>query len=126
VISCLTSNEDDRQDLWVSYLSGTPLDALTVKLETNRQESEENSLLETAAYQIMSELNNSDLIALISKFSILEQSIMLYLAYGLSPEAISRYKRISYIRIQQIISTIRSNSSWESYLDGIKEKIHRA
>jgi len=122
-VNRLTDDEDERQDLLLSYLSGLSPDTFSVKLTNIRVKSKEKQLLEVAAYQLMNTPAGEDLIDQMRRFSDLEKDIILYLTLGFTPQTISRYKGIGCVRVKQVISVIRSNPSWEKYLDGIKKKI---
>lgn len=125
LINCLSNDDDTRQDLWVYYLSGTPvqsLDALLVKIEAeNKFEIE----LQEAIWQLIENPPSEELSTIIEKnFSDYERNIIFCLMLGLNSSRISDLKGISQVRIKQSIATIRYNKCWEEAY-GTKEKSNR-
>ena len=118
-INCLTNDEDQRQELWLHYLSGNSEDTLVSKLEIIKK-NEIESYLEVAAIQLLSNPKHSELLTLMEEnCSEFEWSLIILVALGLSVEVISEYKGISEVRIRQALSSIRYNkliSIWEPKL----------
>ena len=116
LINCLSDNEDIRQDLWVSYLSGTPLSSLNASLVRIKAEHNETVELQKAVWQLINEPPSEELQILIANnFSDYERSIICCLMLGLDVSQISDIKGISQVRIKQSIATIRYNSIWSTH-----------
>jgi hypothetical protein len=113
LINRLTNDEDQRQSLWVHYLSGHSPSTFVSHLEKiNSDLAADESVRE----HIWRALNDHDLerfSSLLSKLSETEQSIACLLALGLTMSQLSGYKGISEIRIKQVISVMRDNNCWE-------------
>jgi hypothetical protein len=124
LINCLTNNEDLRQDLWVLYLSGKPLESLPDHLEQLNAEYTEDQKVKDAMWQLIKNPPSESLYEILEEFTDFERSIMCLLALGLSIDKIALFKGINQVRIRQAISSIRYNSSWDKYY-GIKEKLNR-
>ncbi len=125
LINCLSSDEDVRQDLWVSYLSGTATESLEVRLSRIKVEREEDVNLQIALQQLISFPIREELqLALTTHFTPYERSIICLLMLGCDVSQISSIKGISEVRIKQTMSTIRYNPSWEE-LYGVKEETIR-
>lgn len=125
LINRLSNNEDTRQDLWVYYLSGTPvesLDTLLVKIEAENSFEVE---LQEAIWNLIENPPSEELSTIIeTNFSEYERSIIFCLMLGLNSSKISNLKGISQVRIKQSIATIRYNTCWEEAY-GTKEKSDR-
>lgn len=119
-IDRLTDDEDMRQELWLHYVSKNSVNSLADKLTNIRKENSLHEKLEQALMHVHSNPPTDSTIVFLNNFSDFEQSIMFLLLMGFSMEEVSEYKGISCIRLNQCISTIRSNSAWEQY--GLKEK----
>ena len=124
LISCLTEDEDKRQDLWVHYLSGNPTSTLASYLEKINQEYSQHSELQDLLWQVFVNPPSDRFKTLLSNFSEVEQSVICLLSLGLTVSRISEYKGISEVRIRQLISIVRYNEVWEE-LYGIKEATDR-
>lgn len=118
VINRLSSDEDERQDLWVAHLSGLDVLSPGILLKTS-----EDSALKKNIWYILQD-PTSKIHEVMDKFSELERSIMFCLMVGLSVSEISVYKGISEVRVRQIIATIRYNKSWQEVHNGSKEEPH--
>jgi hypothetical protein len=123
LISSLTNDEDQRQELWAHYLNGNAPSSLASHLEHIQEEDAIEVELQSQLYRLFKAPPSDKLHELLSHFSPIEQSIVCLLALGLSIEQVSGYKRISEVRIRQVISIIRENDCWEE-LYGIKEEIN--
>jgi hypothetical protein len=122
IINCLTNDEDLRQDLWVYYLSGSPVENLNSRLESIKKEYSDHLELQKTIWQLINQPLPLDLSNKIkSNFTEYERSIIICLMLGLEVEKISNIKGISQVRIRQSIATIRYNSVWEE-IYGTKEK----
>lgn len=114
LINCLTNDEDLRQDLWVSYLSGTPIESFESRLERIKVEYSEDLELQKAIWNLIKNPPSQELSTILEQnFTDYERSVICCLMLGLKVEKISKIKGISPVRIRQTISTIRYNSIWE-------------
>lgn len=115
LINHLTNDDDIRQDLWVCYLDGKPLDELDACLVKAEAEYQEDIQLQYAIWSLIYNPLSNQLISLIEhKFTEYERSIICYLMLGLDAKKISELKGISEVRIRQSIATIRYNNLWSS------------
>lgn len=112
-INGLTSNEDYRQELWCSYLSGDPVTALRERLIQIKRENEQYDRLQEAIWSLHKNPPSEDTLTFLKCFSEFEQSIMFLLLMGFSVQEVSKYKGISLVRTRQTITAIRSNPVWE-------------
>lgn len=125
LINCLSNDEDVRQDLWVSYLSGTSVESLDARLARIQAEHKIEAELSHAIWQLIENPPPEELSTLIeSNFTDYERSVICCLMLGLSSSKISDLKGISQVRIKQSIATIRYNKCWEEAY-GTKEKSDR-
>jgi DNA-directed RNA polymerase specialized sigma subunit len=124
-INCLTSNEDERQDLWVHYFSGNPPETFASYLQKIQYEYALDETLQERLRQVSLNLPSDKLHTLLLRLSGVEQSIVCLLALGLTITEISKYKGITEIRIRQAISVIKQNDCWEE-IYGVEETINRA
>lgn len=113
LINCLTNDEDLRQDLWVHYLGGNPLDSFESHLRNIESEQADEKDLRHVTYYLLNNPPSQAFYLLLTKFTAFEQSIMCLLALGFTISQISRYKSISEVRIRQAIVAIRYNKVWE-------------
>jgi hypothetical protein len=120
-INYLTNDEDVKQDLWVHYLSGKPIESLDAQLIRIKAEYTEDQYLQNAIWHLIKNPPSEPLLVLMaSNFSEYERSIICMLMLGLNSSDISHIKGISEVRIKQTLATIRYNSVWSVY--GIKEE----
>lgn len=124
LISCLTEDEDKRQDLWVHYLSGNPPSSFSSYLEKLNQELACSSDLQDLLWQVFVNPPSDKFKILLSNFSDVEQSVLCLLALGCTVSHIAEYKGIAEIRIRQVISIVKENDCWEE-LYGIEEASDR-
>lgn len=125
LINCLTNDEDLRQDLWVCYLSGTPVESFESRLERLKVEYSDDIELREAIWQLIKNPPSEALSTTLEKnFTDYERSIICCLMLGLEVSKISYIKGISEVRIRQSIATIRYNSCWE-VMYGTEEKSNR-
>jgi hypothetical protein len=111
LINCLTNNEDERQDLWVHYLSGNSERSFASKLQELQQVNEDDLKIKEALLTLYKAQSNEKLTAIFSTFSDFERHIVFLLLIDFSPDQISSYKGISEVRIRQAIQAIRYNKS---------------
>jgi hypothetical protein len=125
LINCLTNDEDIRQDLWVCYLSGTPVESFESRLERIKVEYSDDLELRKSLWQLINNPPSETLsVVLQENFTDYERSIICCLMLGLTASKISYIKGISEVRIRQSIATIRYNDCWEVTY-GAKEKSDR-
>lgn len=116
LINCLTNDEDIRQDLWVCYLSGTPVESFESRLERIKVEYSDDLELRKSLWQLINDPPSEALsVVLQENFTDFERSIICCLMLGLTASKISCIKGISEVRIRQSIATIRYNTVWKSY-----------
>ena len=114
LINCLSNDEDVRQDLWVHYLSGTPVESLNAHLAKIQAEYRQDIELQKALWSLIQNPPSEELQKLISdNFTDYERKIIFYLMLGMDTSKISDLKGISEVRIRQYIATIRYNKCWE-------------
>jgi DNA-binding CsgD family transcriptional regulator len=122
LINCLTNNEDARQDLWVHYLSGTPVESLSARLtETQVEYSDDLELRKAVWALVQTPLSDEMSNFLHTNFTDYERSVICLLALGLDAGQISVIKGISEVRIRQSIATIRYNKVWNEY----RQTVHK-
>jgi hypothetical protein len=124
LINCLTNDEEQRQDLWVHYLSGNPPSSFASHLSKIDKEFSIDIELQQLLWQVFITPPTDKFKELLSRFSDIEQSALCLLALGLSISKISCYKGISEVRIRQLIAIIGYNSAWDN-IYGTKNKAHR-
>lgn len=125
LINCLTNDEDLRQDLWVCYLSGTPVESLESRLERIKVEYSDDVELRKSIWQLIKNPPSEVLLKTIqTSFTEYERSIICCLMLGLDASKISNIKGISEVRIRQSIVTTRYNGCWE-VIYGTEEKSDR-
>jgi hypothetical protein len=114
-----------RQDLWVHYLSGCPVESLGSRFKQIQLEYTEDIEVRKAVWFILQNPISEDLSNfLIINFTEYERELICFLALGLDVSKISVVKGISEVRIRQSIVTIRYNKCWEE-IHGIKEEPDR-
>lgn len=125
LINCLTNDEDLRQDLWVCYLSGTPVESFESRLKRIKVEYSDDIELQKSIWLLIENPPSETLSAVLQEnFTDYERSIICCLMLGLEISKISNIKGISEVRIRQSIATIRYNDCWE-VMYGTKEKSNR-
>lgn len=123
LINCLTNDEDLRQDLWIHYLSGNPVESFARHLDKLRIEYSDDIELKRSIWFLVNNPPSKKLTELLDHFTDFEKSIICMLMLGLDIQKISAIKGIGEVRIRQAISAIRYNSIWSIY--GIKERLNR-
>lgn len=122
LINSLSNDEDIRQDLWVTYLNGVPMEQLNAHLAKLKAEYSEDRELQKSIWTLINNPPREELHNLIEmNFTEYERSIICCLMLGLSSDRISEIKGISQVRIRQTIATIRYNSVWEEFYGTKKE-----
>ena len=125
LINCLTKDEDLRQDLWVHYLSGHSPSSFASYLQKIEKEFAVDTELQERLWYAFNAPVSVKFNELLECFSDVERSVLCMLSLGLTVSQISGYKRISEIRIRQVISIVKENECWEE-LYGVKETTNRA
>lgn len=120
LINCLTENEDQRQDLWVHYLSGNPVDSFVSHLEKLSLEYSDDLQVKYAVWNLIQNPPSEKFELFLNGFSEFEKSILCCLMLGFTIEQIAQHRGISQVRIRQTVSNIRYNTMWEQY-NGLKE-----
>lgn len=120
LISSLTNDEDQRQELWAHYLSGNSESSLASYLDQINKQFDLESEIQSRLWRITQNPPSEKFHELLSRFSEIERSVVILLALGLTVSQVSGYKGISEIRIRQVVSIIKDNNCWEE-LYGIKE-----
>ena len=125
LINSLSNDEDVRQDLWVSYLSGTSAESLEARLSRIQAEHAEEAKLQHAIWNLVNNPPSDELSNLLKdNFTDYERSIICCLMLGCNASQISNIKGISQVRVRQTIATIRYNRCWEDYY-GTEEESNR-
>lgn len=125
LINLLSNDEDVRQDLWVIYLSGTPVEQLNARLSQIKAEYTEDLELQKSIWNLLKNPPREELSDLVQEnFTDYERSVICCLMLGLDSSKISEIKGISQVRIRQSIATIRYNKCWEKFY-GTEEKLIR-
>lgn len=115
-IENLTDDDDQRQELWLLYLTGSQPETFSNQLEKIKIQYGDNIKLQEVVWQLIQSDSPAaiEVKRIIDELTPLERSIVALLMIGVDVQRISRYKSISETRIRHIIATIRSNSNWES------------
>lgn len=117
LIDRLTTDNDERQELWVRYLEDNNVSILSDYLADIRKKYSEEQLLQITIWKRIENPSDLNLQWLFDNFSELEQSITHLLMLGADIQQISGIKRIGVGRLRHIISIICENKVWEE-LDG--------
>ena len=124
LINCLTNNDDLRQELWVYYLDGNPVESFANHLEKMSVALEDDTIVRESLWKLLKNPPNAEFQSFLEHFTDFERSLIIVLMLGLTVERISEHKSISQVRIRQAITAIRYNQAWEVYY-GIKEESDR-
>lgn len=123
LINCLTKNEDLRQELWVHYLDGNPIESFSAYLKKIQIEYSEDKVIKENLWHLYQSPPSDNFFCILDNFTDFEQSIIVSLILGVEVEKISEYWGISPVRIRQVIASIGYNSCWRDY--GIETKLVR-
>lgn len=121
LINCLTDNEDLRQELWVHYLSGNPVDTFSSYLQKLQAEQKDHIFISRAMWELMKSEQTEDFSVVWSSFSEYEQAILFLVVVGYSISDIAERKSACEVRIRQTLSSVRYNQVWQNVY-GIKDK----
>jgi hypothetical protein len=119
-IDHLTTDNDERQELWAHYLENSDISALSEYLEQIRQQYSENELLQITVWKKLENPSDFNLQWIFDHFTDLEQSVIQLLILDVPLLQISGIKRIGLARLRHVISVIRENPAWEE-LDDVTE-----
>ena len=119
LINRLTHNEDERQDLWVAYLEGTPLDFLHNMIPPIDLSQEIQAEYSAGIQNLISNPINQDFIDYLTPT---EQIIVCLLMLGCDLGTISKYNGINEVKIRQIMVSLKESNAWDK-LYGSKEKL---
>lgn len=110
LINQLTQNEDERQELWVYFLSGTPLFFLskTLKDVQNKDYIEINF-----KEQIQGLIDNPPPQNFIDNLTDDECIVVCLLILGCDLGIISKYYGISEVRLNGILVGLKDNKFWD-------------
>lgn len=111
-IETLSQDEDERQDLWVSYLQDPYFD-LSSRLVEIKNRKDASDLLFNNIINYLKSPPTADMLELLDQFTKLEQSVMLLFVIGLTKEQVSKYKMIEMLRLQQLIANVSTHPAWE-------------
>jgi hypothetical protein len=124
LINCLTNDEDQRQELWVHYLSGNPVESFASHLKQLRLDYEDDVVVKKSLWTMMYNPPSPMFFKFLENFTEFEKQVIALLMLDLDIPKISQYKGISEVRIRQAVASIRYNSCWENYY-GTKEESNR-
>jgi DNA integrity scanning protein DisA with diadenylate cyclase activity len=117
LINHLTTDNDERQELWVHYLENSDITALSDYLSQIRQQYSEEQLLQITVWKQLENPSDFNLQWVFDHFTDLEQSVIQLLILGVSLKDISGIKGIGLMRLRHVVSIICDNPAWEE-LDG--------
>jgi len=123
LINSLTTDEDQRQELWLHYLNGNSPSSLASFLDKIKREYTLEMELQKFLWLVSDKPPSERFEQLLENFSPIERSIVCLLALGLTVSEISKYKGISDIRIRQVIAIIKENECWEE-LYGLEKALN--
>lgn len=115
LINCLTNNDDLRQQLWVHYLDGNPVETFATHLQKISSVFEEDAVVRESLWDLLKNPPNPEFQEFLGNFTDFERSIIIVLMLGLTVDKISLHKGISEARIRQAITAIGYNSAWSKY-----------
>lgn len=117
LINHLTTDNDERQELWVHYLENSDITALSEYLAQIRDSYSEEQLLQITVWRKLENPSDFNLQWVFDHFTDLEQSVIQLLILGVSLQDISSIKSIGLMRLRHVVAIIRANPAWEE-LDG--------
>ncbi len=120
LINHLTTDNDERQELWVHYLENSDIFALSDYLAQIRNQYSQEQLLQITVWKKLDKPSDFNLQWVFDHFTDLEQSVIQLLILGVSLQDISSIKTIGLVRLRHVISIIRQNPAWRE-LDGFKD-----
>lgn len=121
LINHLTTDNDERQELWLLYLENGDISALSVYLEQIRNQYSEDELLQVTVWKRLEHPSDFNLQWIFNHFTDLEQSVIQLLVLGVALQQISSIKNLGINKLRHIIAVIRENPAWKE-LDGSQNK----
>lgn len=121
MINSLASDEDQRQELWVVYLSDPATFSSRAEQVLVSIALEDEIAARSVAY-IRHQPSNK-LLKVMEHLSEIEVSVVCLVMLGLSNYQISQYKMIGMRPLAQLLDSVATHPAWVTY--GIKEKIER-
>jgi len=109
LISALTKNEDLRQDLWVSYLSGEIDSTFSSKLQ-QLSISKDIEQRASSSFQDILDLNISQ--DVLDQLSDLQCSILFMTILGYSLEQVGRYNEVEQVIIDEEMVNLTKHPVW--------------
>ena len=109
LINHLTNNEDERQDLWVAYLTGTPSTSLHSILPRLAVSETIEQQFKPQIQHLISNPLPQDFIDYLTEN---ERVVMCLLMLGCDLGTISRYNGISEVRNHQIMVSLKESNAW--------------
>jgi len=109
VISNLSNDEDDRQELWLCVLEGIPLCCLNKQL---KQINEEKRIRDSIG-RVIDVVNPKADNEFWDSFTDLERDIMLYFVLDFTFSDIAAMRGLSKNRVSCIIRGIKKNDAWK-------------
>ena len=117
-IEAITSDEDQRNDLWVAVLEKQDDSLLEHPQEILNRSS--YACAQEDLFLFLKEQPSEKLIECLEQFSSVEKTIMFMIMLGLNNNQISEYKVISQVRLEQMIRTIAAHPIWEKYFEQVE------
>lgn len=116
-INSLTSDEDERQELWAHYLEkgDDDLTALSIFLDKFRKQYSEDELLQITVWKQANTLDHQILLNFFENFSELEQTVMRLLILDVPLDGIASIMNFDVVQLRHIISIIRLNEAWTNF-----------
>lgn len=112
LINHLTTDKDERQELWVHYLENSDISALSDYLETIHKQYSEEELLQITVWKKLENPSDFNLQWVFEHFTDLEQSVIQLLILGVPLLDISSIKNIKLARLRHVVAIIRENQAW--------------
>ena len=113
LIDNLTTDKDERQELWVHYLENSDITTLSIYLEQIRQQYSEEQLLQITVWKQLENPSDFNLQWVFDHFTDLEQSVIQLLILGVTLQDISSIKNLGINRLRHIINVIREQPCWK-------------
>lgn len=120
LINHLTTDNDERQELWVHYLENSDISVLSDYLTQIRNQYSQEKLLQITVWRKLDNPSDFNLQWVFDHFSDLEQSVIQLLILGVSLQDISSIKAVGLVRLRHIVSIICQNPAWRE-LDGVED-----
>lgn len=117
LIDHLTTDNDERQELWVHYLENGDISAFSDYLTQIREQYNEEQLLQITVWRQLENPSDFNLQWVFDHFTDLEQSVIQLLILGVPLQDISSIKNVGLARLRHVISIVRENPAWKE-LDG--------